>query len=490
MDTFALRQIKANIASTPLASTASENFPSVTAYRAYASDPRNEGTFVSTSGKTVTTAPKTFYGHTVAFIIGKTNSQEATTLHQSLKQHFGPHVANYSFPPLEREQAAVSPLGGYLQQTVNVALTTVLNPTLRNIKLTASLPENSEQPSPALPFYQRQLRPILQAAVQEVNPMLKGINVDASLATEIPPVGISHRLVQQVIKRADDLVADTAYITESSLATVAIVDVLQHLNEVPTIEELKKSQEIISGLAADLATHHPSASIIDQELLMLLKKTTADVPKTVSHAHQVFSQTKALASLLKALKEKHDYYEMGSSSPIKLESYNFEQFREPATLLFQEVTILAANIITHLCNPPSSSQKVPVLDAALKQNARINRDLATYAKEISQLKEKLKTDLKALRSKADTRKKYAEGAISSPSLVTSLRETLLIGHSWEEERALAQEDLDFATAMLNSIEAIESKIEPPVIQQHILLPSAGVSSPVALAEAHWIEEEK
>ena len=109
MDNFALRQIRQGVNSNqnpPLAQR--ENFPSIAAYRQYVDDPNNEGTLVSTSRTGVTTAPKTFFGHTLSFLTAKNNSQEVETLNQSLEKDLGPHVAQYAFPHAEREQAATS----------------------------------------------------------------------------------------------------------------------------------------------------------------------------------------------------------------------------------------------------------------------------------------------------------------------------------------------------------------------------------------------
>ena len=117
MDNFALRQalrqVRQDTNSNQIVTSRQEEcLPSVAVYRSYVNDPNNKETFVSTSSTKVTTAPKTFFDHTIAFIFGsKSNAQEAETLYKSIAQEFGPHIANYAFPNPEREQAGTSSLG-------------------------------------------------------------------------------------------------------------------------------------------------------------------------------------------------------------------------------------------------------------------------------------------------------------------------------------------------------------------------------------------
>ncbi|MBM3857757.1 MAG: hypothetical protein FJ390_07355 [Verrucomicrobia bacterium] len=453
METFALRlaakQGRSSNETSPL--TNRESFPSVAAYRAYADDVENEGTFVSTSQTGVTRAPQTFFGHTISFLTAKSNLQEVETLKESLEKEFGPHVAQYAFPHAEREQAATSHWRGYVQQITSQTLASALNPALRGIKMDASLLENAAGPSPARPFVERQLNTVIQSTVREINPTLRNINLNLSLPTETPSIGLSHRLIKQVLEKADTLLADAPYIAKAAKAVGAIADQLGAIDEdlIPPSKEVITLTTIITGLADDITEHHPTlaqtTSPRQEELSELLEKTTTAIPQTLHTAHSIILETRAIAAVLKGLKQKHNNFEFGSSAPISLEAYNFEQFVEPITALLQEERALANTLVRDICTPITSNGKRPKLETHLQQNERISRALKKYSDQVSQLKQKLMRELDTLASRSQNRINTATDAIEHPTILRSLYQTVALkGNSWEEERDSAQEDLDFA----------------------------------------------
>ena len=458
MDNFALRQIAKQRGSfnqnPPLAER--ENFPSVAAYRQYVDASENEGTLVSTSQTGVTTAPKTFFGHTLSFLTAKSNAQEVETLKQSLEKDFGPHVVQYAFPPAEQEQAATSPLVGYVQEVTNKTLASALNPTLRGINLDFSLAESREEASPAMPFLQRQFRPVIQSAVRELNPALRNITLDVSLPTATPSVGLSHRLIKQVLERTNTLIANAPYIEKAAVAVESIANKLECLDD--DVRSLSQDISIlktnISGLAQDIADH-PShflqaISSHHQQLSELLTKTTTAIPKTLQRAHKLALETRALAAALKKLKEEHNNYEFGSSAPIDLNAYNFEQFLEPATTLLQEEVTLAETVVRDLCTPPTSNGKALKLETHLRQNDRISSEVTKYSKQVAQVKNKLLIELETLTTRSEKRLANATAAIERPTIMTMLQ---ALGGSWKEERNLAEENLFFAATTKDLIKA-------------------------------------
>lgn len=442
--------------------------PSLEAYRQYVADPENEGTLVSTSQNGVTTAPKTFFGHTLSFLTAKSNAQEVETLKQSLEKDFGPHVAQYAFPHAEQEQAATSQWGGYVQQVTNQTLAAALNPTLRAINLDLSLAESEGEASPEMPFYQRQLRPVVQSAVRELNPALKSIKLDVSLPTATPSVGLSHRLIKQVFERTNTLIANAPYIRDAAVTVKAIADKLECLDE--EVRSLPQDISIlktnISGLAQDIADHpspFPQAiSSRHQPLSPLLTQTTTAIPETLQTAHSLVLETRALAAALKKLKEEHDYYEFGSSAPINLNAYNFEQFLEPATTLLQEEVTLAETVVRELCTPPKSNGKVLKMETHLIKNERVAKNVEKISNQVSQLKQQLKTALKGLADKAKKQNDDAVEIIYDPSLLALIQRNIQeyrLGHSLEDEKILIQENLAFATTTLALITKIERNVE-------------------------------
>ncbi|MBX9577456.1 MAG: hypothetical protein K2W97_03140 [Chthoniobacterales bacterium] len=457
MDNFALRQIakqRGNFnQNPPLAER--ENFPSVAAYRQYVDAPENEGTLVSTSQTGVTTAPKTFFGHTLSFLTAKSNAQEVETLKQSLEKDFGPHVAQYAFPHAEQEQAATSQWGGYVQEVTSKTLASALNPTLRGINLDVSLAERREEASPAMPFLQRQFRPVVQSAVRELNPALRNITLDVSLPTATPSVGLSHRLIKQVLERTNTLIANAPYIKKAAVAVEAIAHQLERLDDdVRSLpQDISTLTTNISGLAQDIADHpsnFPQAiSSHHQELSELLATTTTAIPITLQKAHSIVLETRALAAALKKLKKEHDYDELGSSAPINLNAYNFEQFLEPVTTLLQEEATLAETVVRDLCTLPTSNGKASKLEAHLRQNDRISSDVKKYSQQVSKVKEKLLTELKTLITRSEKRLANATEAIQRPTIMTMI---LAFRGSWKEERDLAEQDLYFAVTTKDLIE--------------------------------------
>ncbi|MCX6958098.1 MAG: hypothetical protein NT164_06145 [Verrucomicrobiae bacterium] len=467
MDNFALRQIRQREAfnQTPLLAEEKKP-PSLEAYRQYVAATENEGTLVSTSQNGVTTAPKTFFGHTLSFLTAKSNAQEVETLMQSLEKNFGPHIAQYAFPKPEQEQAATSQWGGYVQEVTNKTLASALNPTLRAINLDLSLAESEGGPSPAMPFYQRQLHTVVQSAVRELNPTLKSIKLDISLPTA-PSVGLSHRLTKQVLERTNTLIANARYIRDAAVTVKAIADKLECLDdEVSSLpQDISILKTNISGLAQDIADHpspFPQARSLSLDLSTLLTRTTTDIPKTLTNAHKLILETRALAAALKELKEKHNYYELGSSAPINLNAYNFKQFLEPATTLLQEEVTLAKTVVRDLCTTLTSNGKALKLTPHLSKNDRVAKNVDEISHQVSQLKQQLKTALKGLADKAKKQNDDADEIIYAPSFLALIQRTfheLRLGHSLEDEKILIQGNLAFATTTLALITEIERNVE-------------------------------
>ena len=441
--------------------------PSLEAYRQYVAAPENEGTLVSTSQNGVTTAPKTFFGHTLSFLSAKNNSQEVETLMQSLEKDFGPHIAQYAFPKHEQEQAATSQWGGYVQQVTNQTLAAALNPTLRAINLDLSLAESEGEASPAMPFYQRQLRPVVQSAIRELNPALKSIKLDVSLPTATPSVGLSHRLTKQVLERTNTLIANAPYIRDAAVTVKAIADKLECLDDDVCLlsEETSILKTNISGLAQDIAdhpSHFSQATSSSLDLSTLLTRTTTDIPKTLTNAHKLILETRALAAALKELKEKHNYYELGSSAPINLNAYNFEQFLEPAKILLQEEVTLAETVARDLCTTLTSNGKASKLTTHLIKNDRVAKDVEKISHQVSQLKQQLKTALKGLADKAQKQNNDAVDIIYDPSFLALIKRNIheyFLIKSLEDEKILAQKNLAFATTTLALITEIEKNVK-------------------------------
>ena len=307
-----------------------------------------------------------------------------------------------------------------------------------------------------MPFYQRQLRPIVQSAVRELNPALRNITLGISLPTATPSVGLSHRLIKQVLERANTLIADAPYIEKAAVAVEAIADKLECLDdEVRSLpQDIRTLTTNISGLAQDIADHpspFPQAiSSRHQQLSPLLTQTTTAIPETLQTAHSLVLETRALAAALKKLKEEHDYDELGSSAPINLNAYNFEQFLEPATTLLQEEVTLAETVVRDLCTPPTSNGKVLKLEIRLRQNNRISSEVTKYSQQVAQVKNKLLIELETLTARSEKRLANATAAIQHPTIMTILQ--ALVG-SWKEERNLAEENLFFAATTKDLITA-------------------------------------
>lgn len=456
--------------------------PSLTTYRQYAADPNNEGTFVSTSQTGVTTAPKSFFGHTISFFTAKSNAQEVETLNQSLEQNLGPYVARFAFPHAEQEQAATSYWGGCVQQVANKTLASALNPTLRGINVNLSLTESRGEASRAMPFYQRQIRPLIQSAVRELNPSLQNINLDVSLPTATPSVGLSHRLIKQVLERADAVTQDADYIKQAAETTDNIVSTLEYLDEkfCPSSEKMRGINNNLSGLARDISHHASSAAPTSirssNKLSSLLTKANTAIPETTKKAQLLLSETTALATALQELSKEHDYYELGNDAPLNLTTYDFQQFMEPVTALLTEEATLAEHVVEHLGTSPTSAHKEARLEEYLNQNDGIARELEKSSQQVSQLKGKLKNQLNALSAKAEKRLTTAKEAIAHPTISRSIYATMILGRSWEEERQAAQEELDFCEQANSILITAEKKAAPWEIWKNI--PEAVAIDPI------------
>lgn len=458
IDTFALRQARKPQERTlplPLSSSLSESStPSLGDYRQYVNDPKNDGTFVATAQSTVITAPDTFFGHTLAFFVGKSNAQEVDTLKRSLEKDLGPHVAQYAFPLVEQKQAALSNWEGYIQQVTNHTLTTALNPTLRGITLDLSIPSSEKEITANTPFYQRQLRPIIESTVKELNPVLQNINLDLSLSAGTPGVGLSHRLVKQVLERADTFLSTAApYIKEAAEAVSLLTDLLDHLESEldPHQSDLATLKAKVLGLAQDVTAYHSLPSTVrshhHQDLQRLLSNIITTIPVTLQETHHLTLKTKALITFIEKLKSSHDYFELGSTAPIEIASYNFMPFLEPTITLLKEEAALADQVIRILSSLPISKEQQTQLEIHLAKNAQIAVETKTYSQKIGKLQDQLIKELDKLKTKAQKRLTDATNAIDNPTWMRSLYENFLLeNRSWEEEKKQAEEDLHFANS--------------------------------------------
>ena len=454
--------------------------PSLEAYRQYADDLKNEGTFASTSAThVIKTAPKTFFDHTIAFIFNKTNSQEVADFHQALINHYGLHIANFVFPLAMREQAATSNLGGYAQQSLNSAVKTLINPSLERIKVGVSIPINREEPRG---FLQQQLHAPIQAAIREVNPNLRNIELNLALPTDTPPVGLSHDLVQQVINQADGLVRQNAsYVEKTATTTDKIANSLKQVDpndlglfpqgERKLLQDtIKNTRSIIDNLAKNvlyqqkMVSSSSSKSPPNDQFTSALATAETSISGTINNAYQLLHETRTLDKTLKQLKQQHEYYELGNTAPISLQKYNFEQFIPQAEELLRDAALLGQDTIEHLCSPPISADKEIRLKEYLRNNDGISRDVSTISLKISQLKQELQHEVNDLVIKAQNRYFDADQALSKPSTAQSWYDRLLFRSlkNRQEEREEAESNLEKIQAFADTIDdAIEEAENGP-----------------------------